>query len=227
MPGTLYGVGVGPGDPELLTLKAVRILTMSDIIAIPGTDLNTCVAYNIAKQSVPNIKNKSILYISMPMTKDKSLLEESHINGANQLIKELEKEKKIAFLTLGDPTVYSTYMYLHKRVIHAGYSAEIINGIPSFCAVAARLGDCLVENAEQLHIIPSSYPVEEALTLSGTKVFMKSGKKIGEVKRQLITSGLNGAMIENCGMDSEKIYKNIHDIPEQSGYYSLIIVKES
>ncbi len=225
MQGILYGVGVGPGDPELLTLKAVRIIKECDIIAIPTADKETCTAYNIVKQALPDIDGKEVLSIVMPMTKDKEKLEESHRNGAEIIEEYLQKGLKVAFLTLGDPTVYSTYIYVHKLIIKDGYTTEIINGIPSFCAVAARLKEGLVENSEQLHIIPSSYSIQNALNLPGTKVLMKAGKKLGEVKEQLRASGVSAAMVENCGMEEEKVYGTLEDIPEEAGYYSLIIVK--
>ncbi len=225
MTGTLYGVGVGPGDPELLTLKAIRIIKECDILAIPVSDKDTCVAFNIVKQALPDITEKEVLSIPMPMTKDRDRLEENHRKGAQIIEEYLNKGYNIAFLTLGDPTVYYTYIYIHKRILEQGYSAEIINGIPSFCAVAARLNESLVESADQLHVIPSSYSIENALTLPGTKVLMKAGKKIGEVKEQLKASGAEAKMIENCGMEQEKIYHTLEDIPEEAGYYSLIIVK--
>ncbi len=225
MTGVLYGVGVGPGDPELLTLKAIRVIKECDILAIPTADKDTCAAYNIVKQAIPEIGEKELLSIALPMTKEKDRLEESHEKGAQIIGEYLRKGYKVAFLTLGDPTVYSTYIYIHKRILEKGYPAEIINGIPSFCAVAARLNESLVENAEQLHVIPSSYSIKNALTLQGTKVFMKAGKKIGEVKEQLVSLGLEAAMVENCGMEEEKIYRTPDEIPEEAGYYSLIIVK--
>src|SRR5689334_6783642 len=126
MLGTLYGVGVGPGDPELLTLKAVKIINNSEIIAIPSSDKEKCVAYKIALGAIPELKDKEILYISMPMTKDEKLLEESHKLGAEKIIEKLKLGKNVAFLTLGDPTVYSTYLYVHKIVLNENYSAKII-----------------------------------------------------------------------------------------------------
>ncbi|MGB8451815.1 MAG: precorrin-2 C(20)-methyltransferase [Anaerocolumna sp.] len=225
MQGTLYGVGVGSGDPELLTLKAVRIIKECDIIAIPTADKDTCTAYDIVKQALPEVEGKTVLPVVMPMTKDKAKLEESHRKGAELIKGYLKKSLSVAFLTLGDPTVYSTYIYVHKIIIEDGYTAEIINGIPSFCAVAARLKEGLVENSEQLHIIPSSYSLQNALTLPGTKILMKAGKKLGEVKEQLKTSGVHAAMVENCGMEEEKVYHTLEEIPEEAGYYSLIIVR--
>ena len=107
-----------------------------------------------------------------------------------------------------------------------GYETEIISGIPSFCAAAARLNSSLVEKSQELHIIPSSYQIDEALKLPGIKVLMKAGKKIRAVKETLIQTGMQGVMVENCGMAQEKIYRQVEDIPETAGYYSLIITKD-
>ena len=134
---------------------------------------------------------------------------------------------QVVFLTLGDPTIYSTYLYIHKRILELGYEAEIVSGISSFCAVAARLNTGLVEKAEQLHVIPASYQIEDALKLPGTKVLMKAGKQIRKVKEELLRSGAEGMMIENCGMPGEKIYRSAEEIPDHAGYYSLIIIKEN
>ena len=140
----------------------------------------------------------------------------------------LDSGRNVAFLTLGDPTVYATYIYIHKRVEKAGYDTEIISGITSFCAVAARLNIGLVEKAEPLHVIPASYQIEEALKLPGTKVLMKSGKKMKSVKETLkAMPDCQVMMIENCGMENEKIYRSADEIDENAGYYSLIIVRET
>ena len=115
----------------------------------------------------------------------------------------------------------------YQRAAAAGYETEIINGIPSFCAVSAKLNQGLVENSQMLHIIPSTYGIEEGIHLSGTKVLMKPGRKLGQIREEL--SGLSScqvSMVENCGMEEEHIYRKAEDIPEQAGYYSLLIVKE-
>ena len=226
MKGTLYGVGIGPGDPELLTLKAIRIIKESPVIAVPGKVKEDTVAYKIVKQAIPGLDEKEFLTVDMPMTKDKELLDKSHDEGADAGCGILESGRNVAFLTLGDPTVYSTYLYVHKRVQARGYNVEIISGITSFCAVAAKLNMGLVEKSEPLHVIPASYQIEEALTLPGTKVLMKAGKKMGKVKEILRETGCEGMMIENCGMPGEKIYRSIEEINENAGYYSLVIVKE-
>lgn len=245
MIGTLYGVGTGPGDPELMTLKAVRIIRECDVIAIPISntrnirkpviwlepkdrqeELMGCVAYQIALPNVPEMSTKPVLALPMPMCKDKEELKAIHEKDAAAVAGLLREGKTVVFLTLGDPTVYSTYLYVHKRIQKMGLHAEIISGIPSFCAAAARHEIGLVENREALHVIPSSYGVEEALQLSGTKVLMKAGKKMSMVKEEIQKFRQDFYMVENCGMEEERIYRDIEQVPEDASYYSLIILKE-
>ena len=227
MTGKLYGVGVGPGDPELLTLKALRLIKEAPVIAVPGTVPENTVAYKIVVQAYPELAEKELLPIDMPMTKDHAKLRESHEKGAKAVAAVLDQGKDVVFLTLGDTTVYSTYLYVHHRVAEMGYDTEIVSGITSFCAVAARLNIGLVEKHEELHVIPASYQIEEALQLPGTKVLMKAGKKMAEVKATIKRLGASAVMIENCGMPNEKIYRSVDEIPEDAGYYSLIIIKDS
>ncbi len=133
----------------------------------------------------------------------------------------------MAYLTLGDPTVYSTYVYIQRIVKECGYDAEIINGVPSFCAVAAKLGDSLADRSEQLHIIPSNYDIKEALKLPGNKILMKAASKLSDVKKVLKEQGQEAWMIENCGMEEEKIYHGVEEMPEKATYYTTLLVKEA
>lgn len=226
MRGKLYGVGVGPGDPELLTLKAVRIINKCEAVLVPGENAFDSIAFKIADSAVENLKDKEITAISMPMTKDKESLKKAHMEGAKITASILDSGKNAAFLTLGDPTIYSTYMYLHEQLNAWGYDTEIVSGITSFCAAAALVNDSLSKGAEPLHIIPASYDIESALNLSGTKVLMKAGRQLLEVKKCLQAKDLNAVMIENCGMENERIYSGADNINENAGYYSIIIVKD-
>ncbi len=245
MVGTLFGIGTGPGDPELMTMKAVRQIKECDVIALPISNhevvkeptlfkagtcseeiLKGCVAYQIALPNVPEITQKPILLTPMPMCKDKETLKALHDASGDTIAKLMQEGNKVGFLTLGDPTVYSTYLYLHKRILQKGLPAFIINGVPSFCASAARLGIGLVENKQQLHILPSSYDVEQGLKLPGTKVLMKAGRKIGSVKETIKEQGQSFYMVENCGMEQEAVYSCVGEVPEHVSYYSLIVLKE-
>jgi len=227
--GKLYGIGVGPGDPELMTLKAARLVRECPIIAVPATGKDRNVAYEIAKGAVPEIAEKELLEVSMPMIRDPKLLDASHEAVITKVITELEKGKDVAFLTLGDPSIYSTYIYVHNRAVARGYDAEIIPGIPSFCAVAARLNEGLTEAAESLHIIPASYEgIEEALTLKGTRVLMKTGKSIGRIKALIgeMDHPPSVKMVERCGMEGERVFDRVEDIDDNASYFSILVVKD-
>lgn len=145
MRGKIYGIGVGPGDPELMTLKAVRLIREADVIAIPGKDRESCTAYQIVSGAVPEIKDKEIVPVVFPMTKNETVLRESHEAAVQSLTALMDQGKTIAFLTLGDVTIYSTYGYVHQELLSLGYESILVNGVPSFCAAAAKLGISLGE----------------------------------------------------------------------------------
>lgn len=222
----MYGVGVGPGDPELLTLKAIRVMKEADCIVVPGEEVESSVAFSIAKVGYPEVTKKKVFSVSMPMTKDKEVLKKAHEEAILSIKEKLESGQIVAFLTLGDPTIYSTYMYLHKKITELGFETEIVSGIPSFCAAAARLGISLVENREQMHIIPATYGIDEVMHMSGTKVLMKAGRKVSSLKEEVKKMGARAMLVENCGMKNEKLYTNLEMVPEKTGYYTVLIVKE-
>ena len=226
MKGTLYGIGVGPGDPRLMTYLAVDTIKRCPVIAVPADGKGKAVAYKIASGIVEDLDAKECLNLSTPMTKDKAILDAAYQTAADTIIEQLEQGKDVACLTVGDPTIYSTYIYIHRLVKAKGYETEIVNGIASFCAVSAKLGDSLVDRSEQLHVIPSTYDIEDGLKLPGTKVLMKAASKMPIVKETLKRNDLKGAMIENCGMPEEHIYHGVDEIPDQASYYSIIVVKE-
>lgn len=226
MNGTLYGVGVGPGDPRLMTYLAVDTIKRCPVIAVPADGKEKAVSYRIASGIVKNLDQKECLALTTPMTKNRAVLDKAYQTAAERIIEKLKQGLDVACLTLGDPTIYSTYIYIHRLVKASGYATQIINGIPSFCAVSAKLENSLVDRTEQLHVIPSTYGVEDALTLPGTKVLMKTASKMPLVKEILKRSSITCAMIENCGMPDEHIYHSIDEIPDQASYYSIIVVKE-
>ncbi len=225
--GKLYGVGIGPGDKELITIKAVNVLKSADIIALPDSASNKNRAYEIIKDY---IKHKSVIYCPMPMVKDKQVLKEYHNKSADEIISYLDKGKTVAFATLGDPSIYSTYMYVHRIIQNRGYNVEMVPGVTSFCASAARLNMSICDGDTPLIIIPATYRDNKSLLqLKGSKVLMKSGKNMVKVKDEIASLGLtdNTFMVENCGMDEEKLYYDFNKVEDKSSYFSLIIVKDN
>lgn len=225
----LYGIGVGPGDSELMTLKGARLIKECDIVVLPKSGKKINVAFEIAKKAVPEIMEKEMTEVDMPMTRDRDILNNAHKKAAEKIISYLDQGKDVVFLTLGDPTIYSTYCYVHNLILDSKREAELVPGVPSFCAVAARLNESLTEASESLHIIPASYEgLKEAITLSGTKVLMKSGKAMKEVKKALedIREGESVRMVECCGMPEEKIYDELDQIDDEASYFSVLVVKK-
>lgn len=211
---------------ELLTLKAVKIIRTCEVIVVPGKEPQEAVAYKIAHSAIPEIEDKEVFGIHMPMTKNETELEKCHDAGVRILEHVLRQGKDVAFLTLGDPCIYSTYLYLHQRILEKDYEAEIVSGIPSFCAASARVNLGLGRGAEQLHVIPASYRTEEALKLPGTKILMKAGNQLGKVKELLKNRDEQVIMVENCGMPGERIYYGTGEMPDSAGYYTVLFVKK-
>jgi precorrin-2 C(20)-methyltransferase len=228
--GILYGVGVGPGDPELLTIKAVRVIGESDVIGIPARKADTCTSYQIALQAVPEMAQKRVIAMPVPMTMDKARLAESYDAGAEAIIELLEQGLNMAFLNLGDPSVYGSYLKFHERVRARGYQAQIISGVPSFCAAAAALEIPLGQEREAIHILPGFYRGDEVEAYEGTRVLMKSGGRLEEVKARLTELEKKGEIrayaVSNCGMEQETICREISKLDENAGYFTTIIVKE-
>ena len=225
--GTVYGVGVGPGDPELMTLKAIRMIRENQVIAVPGKLAEESVAYQIAVKNVPDLAQKELLPVYMPMVKDRKLMDQEHQKGARLIEAYLDQGKNVVYLTLGDPTIYCTFSYLQHILEADGYPVELVSGISSFCAAAARMNLPLVEWDEPLHIVPAVHKREEDLAYPGNYVLMKSASHMKEVKETLRASGRKVCAVENCSMETEKIYRSVDEIPDDAGYFSLIIAKDA
>ena len=223
MKGRLYGVGVGPGDPELMTLKAVRVIRECPVIAFPGTCGEDSLAFRIARQAVPGLERKELIPLDMPMTKDRKLLMERHEAAAEKLSGALQSGRDIALLTLGDPAVYSTCLYLLRLAGEQGFETELVSGVPSFCAAAAAAGRSLCEWDEPLLIVPSAHRLPEKLDPGCRYVFMKSGKSLKEIRRLIKESGRSAVFTVNCGLPDEQILDDPEKIPDTAGYFTLVL----
>ncbi len=223
-PGIFYSVGVGPGDPKLLTLLAVETIQRCPVIALPDSGASENAARSIAAQW---LQNKEILLCEMPMTRNPEKLRAARQSSVELLASYLSAGKDIAFLTLGDPAIYATPMYLHTQLKKMGFKTRMIPGVPSFCAAAAALDVPLCEGGEMLHIVPASYAdTAQALGMEGTKVLMKAGKSIGEVKAQIDPAAMCAMAAERCGMAGEKLHPTLDTLGLDASYFSVVLVRD-
>ena len=226
MKGIAYGVGVGPGDPKLMTLRAIELIRENDVIAVPGKEPKESVAYKIAAAVVPEIADKELVPVYMPMIKDRALIDEEHKKGAALLKKYLDQGKNVVYITLGDPTIYCTFSYLQHYLEADGYPVELVPGISSITAAAARLNLPLTEWDEPLHVLPAVHKTDAAMDLPGTYVLMKSASHMKDVKETLRKSEKDVQAVIDCGMPTEKLYRSLEEIPDDAGYFALVIAKE-
>lgn len=225
--GTFYAVGLGPGDPELVTRKAVRILEGCLVIAAPRTHGDGMLALSIAQRAA-NLEGKTILPIPFPMERNEERRRANYEKAADHIETHLSTGQDLALLNLGDVSIYATGGYLAAILRARGYETEWVPGIPSFCAAAARLGVSLTERDTPLHILPAgSVPLEEALELLGTKVLMKAGRSLPNVVSALEQRGLleKASLVENCGLPGERVCTELSQEAD-FGYFTTVIVKE-
>ena len=242
MLGKFVGVGVGPGDPELITVKAVKILKTADVISIPKAHENKpSLALAIVKHILEEReKPPEVLELVFPMTKDKEELKRVWNENARIIAEKTKTGKTIAFITLGDPMFYSTFIYLCQRMKeeHPEVNLEIIPGVTSVTACAAVSKIPLAEKNEVVAIIPSgidSNRIGEIAKHADSLVLMKGSKRLKKLVPILEKSGFTKdstiALVRRCTMPKEKVMvgklgdvKNwdIHD-----DYFSISMIKEN
>lgn len=224
MKGTFYSVGVGPGDPEDMTLKAVRTLQRCPVVAAPRTRGQNSLALSIAQKAV-DLSDKEILHLDFLMSRDERAVSARHDELAALVIAKLDAGSDVAMLSLGDASVFASCGYLQSRIRQAGFDAVTVAGLPSFCACAARLGISLTAARLPLRIIPGDYPgLERELAAEGSKVVMKQGKDGRRLRRALERLGLlhRAMAVENCGLPGEAVYTNIEEIG--GGYFTTVVI---
>lgn len=242
--GKFYGVGVGPGDPELITLKALNVLKKADIIFAPKAKMKEdslareIVEKLLTEKLVPacSKQGKDIVEIEFPMTKNVEELKERYLNSAVIILRHIREGKDAAYLTIGDPLLYSTYIYLISALKELSPEMEIetIPGIPAYSAVAAKLDYSLAEKDERICICPVPEGMEdlrEIIMQNDTIVIMKVAKRLPHVINLLKEMNLLQYSIfgSHVGMDGERIINGAKEpfiVSEKEGYLSTIIVRK-
>jgi len=227
--GKLFGVGVGPGDPELITVKAVRVIKEADIIFTAGSPKNN---YSLAVEiAAPYIADDAqVIKLDFPMTKYEEEVEKAWLRNAGEIAKVLKQGKNAVFLTLGDPTTYSTFGYVLKKMkcIMPEADIETIPGITSIHAAAARLNRILVEAEESLLITSGAYGGNQIRNVDNVEnvAIVKAYKNIKDINCALKDTGLSkkSVAVSKCGRSGEEIFEDIDLLENRDpDYWTLIL----
>ena len=232
MAGKLYGIGVGPGEPGLLTIKAKEVLDRCGVIAFPVKKPGEgSVALDIIKPNV-DISEKSIEEFLFSMDPDDSVRERCRAENMDKMCRLLDNGEDIAMVTLGDVGVYSTYMYIDKDIRARGYETEVIPGIPSFCHGAALAGVPLMIGNEGLAVVPvakeNTAILRDALLNFDNVVVMKAFKSMPLIAETMDEFGIpreGATVVSNVGMEGE--YIGLMDVDRKYGYFTTVIIKKN
>ena len=219
----LYGIGVGPGEESFITLKAVKILQKVDVVIAPSSKGEGSIAYEIAK---PYIKG-GVVFIEFPMTYSKEDLKAKWEENVKKIKAFLDDGKDVAFITIGDPMIYSPYIYILKGI--EGYEAETIPGISSYSAAASRLNIPIAEGNETFAVVPSGdiLEISKALDMFDNVVLMKISRRYEEIVNLLKEKNFKGYLVIKCGHQDEEISYDLDKyIGKKIDYLSLIIAKK-
>ncbi len=230
MSGIFYGIGVGPGDPELLTMKAIHAIEKADVLIAPKTEKKDgSVALSIAR---PYLKeNIEIVYQVFPMVANFADSTEAWEANKAEILALLQQGKNVAFLTLGDPMFYSTYIYVYRLLEHTGVRIETIPGVPAFCAIGSKLGYPIVEGNDILSIIPATADkkkIAKILPYTDNVVMMKVYKNFTEMAELLSENHMakQAVMVSRCGLPDEERIDDIEaEKDKKVNYLSTILTR--
>lgn len=235
----LIAVGCGPGDPDLLTVKAVKAIKNADIIMCPTSkEGKPSIALAAVSPIIDKTQNQEIVNLVFPMTKDKDILESTWEKNSKILAERVFSGKNVVYLTVGDPYLYSTWIYLHRELVrkYPEIKITVIPGIVSMFTFASKVGISLAEGAEKVSVIPSCYDlsqVKEIAKNSDTMVFLKDGRYFDQVIELLKEAGFSDNSIFAIGQDLDtenEIVKKLTlgEVTKDtltSKYFSILVVK--
>jgi len=232
--GTLYGIGVGPGDPDLITIKAAKILSrVNTVFAAASTKNHHSLAVNIARPYIP--PGTEVKMLRFPMTRDKHETRKAWFANARTIIDELESGHHAAFLTLGDSLTYSTYGYIARYVqaMAPHITIHTVPGITSYQAAAARLNTPLVEGEESLMVVSGAKGGDRLRELTAKPeniVFLKAYRNVKDIQNAIEEIGRYPSCVgvKNCGHPNEEIVPDIEELSRRKpDYWTLIIAKQN
>lgn len=233
-PGKLYGVGLGPGDPSLMTVRAVEVIAAADVVAYHSARHGRSIARSIAAKHLRDDHiEEPLVYPVTTETTDhpggyRGALDEFYEEAAARLAAHLDAGRTVAVLAEGDPLFYGSYQHMHKRLAHR-YDTEVIPGVTSVSAAAARLGEPLVEAEEVLTVLPGTLPEEELaarLAATDSAVVMKLGRTFGKVRGALERAGRldEARYVERATMEGERTGRLAEVDPESVPYFSVAVL---
>ena len=226
----LIGVGVGPGDPELITLKACRLIQEADVISYIANEQGVSQARNIAAQILNNTEREQLeIPVVMPMCDDRSIANRVYDDAANAIQKELQAGKTVVFLCEGDPLFFGSFSYLLER-IQENYTCLVVPGISSVHAASSALQSPLTMLKESFAVISGRHSDEDilkVLNIHDSVVIMKAGRSRQRILNALDKSGRSheASYLEYIGRKDEKIIRDVSELKGEAGpYFSLFVV---
>ncbi|MCQ2071293.1 MAG: precorrin-2 C(20)-methyltransferase [archaeon] len=231
MKGKLYGIGVGPGDPKLMTIRAKELLEKVEVIAYPVKKLGEDgTALEIIKKEV-DVSGKQIVELLFSMNPDDEVRKKCRADAMEKMCGLLDEGKDIAMVTLGDVAVYSTYMYIDRDIQKRGYETEVVPGIPSFCHGAAKARLPLMIGEESVAVASlakrNNSKVETILDTVDNLVIMKAFASIPAIVEMLNARNIpleNATVMSNIGMEDE--YIGPLDPEREYGYFTTVLIKK-
>lgn len=225
--GQIWGIGVGPGDPDLMTLKAHRILQVADVIAYPAPAGSDSLVRSIAAPHIPTGAEEFV--ISTPMDVARHPAQDVYDWATDEIGKMADAGKSVVILCEGDPFFYGSFMYLYSR-LSGSYDVKVVPGVSSVNACAAELGIPLAARNDVISAIPATLDAETLkvrLRAADTASIIKAGRHLKKVKQVLDTLGVtdNAMYIERATMDNQRILPLSQVSEDTAPYFSMIIVQ--
>lgn len=237
----LFCVGCGPGDPELLTVRAVNLIKAAEVIFAPtAREGKPSIALSVVEKYID--KSTKTVSLVFPMVKDKESLKDYWKRNADEIAGAVRAGKQVVYLTVGDPALYSTWIYVHRELKknHKDIDVEIVPGIASMFAIAAKAGISLAEGEETVAIVPACYDMERVRRTAGacdTVIFLKDGRYFDSVIEMLGESGFpenaNIAIAQDISAEKGEILemKKLSELLGKKGpaekYFSIMVAKKN